>query len=56
MNCYDCPYCKMIYKNTLKGQLFCMKYTKYIPTGHLAYNFFCWDLNDNRTSNNISKK
>jgi hypothetical protein len=39
----DCPYYKIVYKNTLRGQPFCKKYMKFIPVGHFAYNFFCWD-------------
>ena len=40
-SCYDCKYFKIVYKNTLVGQPFCMKYTKFIPTSHLAQNFWC---------------
>lgn len=38
-----CPYYKIVYKNTLRGQPFCIRYMKFIPAGHFAYNFFCWD-------------
>ena len=46
ISCADCPYYKIIYKNTLRGQPYCTKYEKFIPSGHYAYNFFCWDDNN----------
>ena len=41
MNCYDCKYMKIVYKNTLVGQAFCMKYTKFIPTSLMAGCWWC---------------
>lgn len=56
MNCYDCPYFKIVYKNTLVGQAFCTKYTKFIPKEHFAYNFFCWDKNVDEIINGRNDK
>lgn len=47
-SCYDCPFRKTVYRNTLKGQEYCTRYMKIIPVSHLAQCFWC-DYNAEQT-------